>query len=201
MREPAARLDSVLWQEQLFGFPPFSRPQTHAPMVCFSESPIDHINWLIGQRGWPPWALIVSRQRIYDLGGGPVWHARSSQYESLTDEQRSWAVRLDTGPFDRSEWMHEREWRLPVAPARPWLDLDLSIVAAILVGDPSWQPSWRQLWVETGRYFNGETGEEVLPDHRLAHPHMEVRPVQPRLWQGLPRLYWDAKVGGVVSLQ
>ena len=149
------------------------------PMVCFSESPFDHINWLIGQQGWPPWALIVWRQRICDLGGGPVWHARPQQYERLSDEQRAWAVRLDTSAAGRSEWMHQREWRLSVSAGRPWLDLNPATVVAVLTGDQRWQPSWQQIWFEAGRFFDGETGEEVLPDHPHAHPWMKPRPAGP----------------------
>jgi hypothetical protein len=198
---PEARLESILWQEQLFGFAPFSRPPISARMVCFSESPLDHIKWLIGDQGWPPWALIVSRQQVYNLGGGPVWHARQPQYVSMSPDQRAWAVRLDTSTTGRSEWMHEREWRLPVPPATPWLSLNPSTAAAVLLGDPEWHPSWQLVWQPTGRYFDGETGVEVLADHRRAQPWLEQRLAPPRLWPGLLKLYWDAKTGNIFPIQ
>ncbi|MEV0288907.1 hypothetical protein AB0H36_32715 [Kribbella sp. NPDC050820] len=76
---------------------------------------------------------------------------------------------------------------------------DPATVVAVLTGDQRWQPSWQQVWFETGLYFDGETGAEVLPDHPHAHPWMEMRPAQPRLWQGLAKLYGDAKAQRVVS--
>jgi hypothetical protein len=200
--QPPARLDNILWSEQLLGFPPFSSPPVSSPMVCFSESPLAHIQWLISQRGWPPWALVVSRQRIYDLGGGPVWHARTPQYKTLTDDQRAWAVRLETASTGRSDWMHEREWRLPVPPGQPWLDLSPSsaMAAAVLIADATWQPSWRMAHFDVGRFISGETGQEVGPDDPHAQPWFEQRMALPRIWPGLLKLYWDARAGAIVPL-
>jgi hypothetical protein len=95
------RLDSILWEQRLYGFPPFGA-YVDQPMICFSESPPDHLRWLIATRGWPAWGLLFFRQYIYDIGGGPVWHTRATQHAELNREQRRWAVRLDTTPVSRS---------------------------------------------------------------------------------------------------
>ncbi|GAA1616403.1 hypothetical protein GCM10009789_82990 [Kribbella sancticallisti] len=201
---PAARLDNILWEERLRGFPPFSRPPVTSPMLSFAESPLPHVQWLIGQRQWPSWALVVSRQHIYDLGGGPALHARTPLYNTLSDEQRAWAVRLETNSISRSDWLHEREWRLPVPPDQPWLDLSPyprpTPAAAVLLGDPNWQPSTRLAPFRTGRFFNGETGEEVAGDHPNAHPYMEQRWALPRIWPGLLKLYYNPQTGEIVPL-
>ncbi len=94
---PAERLDSILWGETLYGFPPFGADKDQ-PMVCFSESPLDHLQWLLATRGWPGWGLFFTRQAVYGLGGGPVWYTRTPQWHGLGRDQRRWAVRFDATP-------------------------------------------------------------------------------------------------------
>jgi len=63
---------------------------------------------------------------------------RSDQYEALSDEQKRWATRLDTTAGARSDWLHEREWRIPVSEDHESvLTLPREAVAAILV-EPPW---------------------------------------------------------------
>jgi hypothetical protein len=109
---PAHRLWTILQEQQLRGFPPFGSSE---PMICLSESPLFHLQWLMVYRGFPRWGLFLRRQWVYDVGGGPTWYVRSEQYEELTAEQRRWATRLDTTASTRSDWLHEREWRIPVS--------------------------------------------------------------------------------------
>jgi hypothetical protein len=83
----------------------------------------------------------------YDQGGGPVWHLWEPAFEALnslasTTETigavellRTWTVRLEAGS---SDWLHEREWRIPVPCGV--LDLEPRAVEAVIVGDPEWQP-------------------------------------------------------------
>ncbi|MGB8385950.1 MAG: hypothetical protein WCG47_32725 [Dermatophilaceae bacterium] len=46
-----------------------------------------------------------------------------------------WLVRTEPG---LSDWLHEREWRVPVP--EKLLQLVPSDLTAVLVGDPSWRP-------------------------------------------------------------
>lgn len=132
--------------------------------------------------------LIFNRQHIYDLGGGPVWSARSAQFNSLTRDQRPWAVRLDTTPGSRSDWLFEREWRLPVPPTTPLLPLTTGNLIAILVGDATWRPTIRDF--HTGYYLSGATGELVHPGDLYAQP--EIRTGLPVLWESASvRVYWE----------
>ena len=94
---PAQRLDNILWEQQILGFAPFGAAADQ-PMVCLSESPLDHLQWLLRSRGWPPWGVVLSRQWVFTVGGGPVWYARPGQYETLTRTQWPWAVRLGPPP-------------------------------------------------------------------------------------------------------
>jgi hypothetical protein len=152
------RLDSILWEQRIWGFPPFGRDVVQ-PMVCFSESPPNHLEWLLHGQGWPPWGVILLRQWVYTKGGGPVWYARPDEYNSLTPTQRAWAVRFEATAGQRSDWVQEREWRIPVPPADPALHLARGDVFAVLVGNPMWQPGTS--------YWPPPTGMRSVP---AAHP-------------------------------
>jgi hypothetical protein len=139
---PAERLDNILWEQRILGFAPFGAAADQ-PMVCFSESPLDHLQWLLHSRGWPPWGVVLSRQWVFTAGGGPVWYARPGQYETLARTQWQWAVRFETTSGRRSDWVHEREWRIPVRPDEPALRLTSGAIIAVLAAGPGWQPSTR----------------------------------------------------------
>jgi len=62
-----------------------------------------------------------------------------AQHAELERDQRRWAVRLDTTPGSRSDWLFEREWRVPVSAEQPLLPLDLSNVLGIY-----WEPTTKQ---------------------------------------------------------
>lgn len=187
---PAQRLDNILWEQRIWGFPPFGAT---SPMVCFSESPFNHLAWLINERHWPPWGVILTRQWVYATGGGPAWYTRPEQYDTLTSGQLAWSVRLGTAwGRPRSEWLHEREWRLPVPPSDPSLYLTTGAVTAVLVGDPRWQPTMRPVRQPTGYYINASTGQYTRPDDPLAQPETREVLGYPAQWGSFPRWYWDA---------
>ncbi|MGW6445171.1 hypothetical protein [Lentzea sp. NPDC055074] len=186
------RLDEILWHENLRGFPPFGA-QADQPMVCLSESPPEHLRWLLNQ-GWAPWGVLFTRQSVYDIEGGSVWYARSAQHDELQRAQLPWAVRFETAPGNRSDWLAEREWRIPVLPELPGLNLDVVRVAALLIGEPDWQPSVRQIRVQTGGFVDMSTGQPTYFDGSNPYLVPEEREILalPRLWQSTPRWYWDA---------
>ena len=88
------RLESILWQQRLHTFVTFSGGD---PAVAFTEAKLPGLQFLIEQRGYQPWGLLLHRQSVYDAGGGPVWHARPEQHAVLRQypRLRSWAVRLE----------------------------------------------------------------------------------------------------------
>jgi hypothetical protein len=127
------RLDSILAEGRLHGFPPYGCQQ-NTPAACFSESNVEHLAHLI-DLGYEPWGLVFRRQWIADIGGGPIWPVRSEPYGQLTEEQRAWAVRFEPGEAD---WLHEREWRLPLDPVESWVQFSAAELEAILVADSTW---------------------------------------------------------------
>lgn len=177
---PRERLENILWEEVLRGSIPFGATNR---MLCLSESPPDHLRWLLGERRFPAWALLFDRDWVYNLEGGPVWYARPQQYSSLDADQRDWAVPLDA---DRSDWLHEREWRIRVPQDAPGLQVQPGDVRAIIVADPDWAP-WRLVPVRTGWLLDADglpgiegVDYEVREEWRL-----------PRLWSSSPRYLWD----------
>lgn len=167
---PEQRLSNILWEGGLRGSVPFGATN---PMVCFSETPLDHLIWLLHDRAFPPWALLVTREWVYHAGGGPVWYARDAQHRTLTPQQRDWAVRFDAYTND---WLHEREWRVPTHPGFPWLALTFELI--VIIGEPTWQP-WRLVPEPTGRYIGAVP--EMAPQWRL-----------PPLWNQIQAYWWDS---------
>lgn len=193
---PWQRLDNILWEQQLRAFAPFGSDQ---PMVCLSESPWPHLAWLIQTKGFPPWGVLLWRQWVYDMGGAPVWHVRPEQYDLIKPEARPWTVRLDTTYGERSDWLHEREWRLPVAPPDTAVPLSAGGLAAVVVGDPAWQPSIRYWPPDPRRMISAETGQETWPGDPHGVPDMGP-PAQAEhpSWGRIPVVAWDAGLQSLI---
>lgn len=66
------------------GFAPFGQGVTQ-PMVCFSECPLNHLEWLLHSQHWPPWGVIMRRQCLYAKGAGSVWLYRFKTYRTASD--------------------------------------------------------------------------------------------------------------------
>ncbi|MEV1295205.1 hypothetical protein [Pseudonocardia sp. NPDC049635] len=131
---PQDRLTSILWDGAIRSTIPFGATQ-HA--VSMSEASADHIAWLVKEQGFPPWGVMFGRQAVYDAGGGPVWYARPEQFAAVRGTAAAeWAVRYETTPTSRSDWTHEREWRIH----GPTVNLRELVPFGVLVGDEAWQP-------------------------------------------------------------
>jgi hypothetical protein len=125
------RLKSIVSSGLMRPFPPYGADM---PCVCFSETTIEHLRFLLGDRRYLPWGIVLTRQQVLLRGGGTVAYIQDE--ETLAKFKGAgldhWAVR--TGGF--TDWTHEREWRIPWK----WPKLRLPEVRAILVPDASWRP-------------------------------------------------------------
>ena len=170
------RLEWILGEHRIRAFPPFVSPEfgTAQPVVCFSESDSGGVEAILRFAGWEAWGIVVRRQWAWNSGGGPVWYARDDIYRgamsSLTATARSWVVRTEP---QNSDWLHEREWRIPCAAERPFVRLGEDALVAILVADPSWEPPLEMTWD-----MNPMTGEPVMVA-RTRKEHL------------VPRWYWN----------
>lgn len=131
------RLKSILWQQQLRTFVPYSGRD---PAVSFTEAMGPGIKYMIQQQGYEPWGVAFDRQSVYNVGGGPVWYPRSPQHQRLLQldpSLLSWAVLFEAPNYD---WHWEREWRIvrPSVSGEGVVALSELRLAALLVGDPSW---------------------------------------------------------------
>lgn len=181
----AARLDRILTTGQMKGFPPFGA-EADQPTACFSESPLPHLIHLL-KRGWQPWGLLFTRQWVYDQGGEPVSYMRKARWDTRQRQDKPFAVRLEADPGEGwSDWTHEREWRVPLDPQRPYLTLTPQSVAGILIGDSSWQPTpgW-------GPFINRISGQ--LSDGN--DPFDEPWPEPPPIWTSAPKWLWNSSTG------
>lgn len=162
------------------GFPVFGGKD---PVVCLTESTWSGFKFLVGKRGYQPWGLIIDRESVYRAGGGPVWYARSPEYDALgqlNPHLRSWAVELGR----HSDWLEEREWRIVLESASelpPAIPLSKLKLVGLLVGDPQWTAPRPQLM----RVENGQNE----PEHTL-----------PPWASNVPRYRWDPSTAKLHAL-
>jgi hypothetical protein len=153
---PQDRLSTIIWTLRLRAFVPFNGGW---PTISFIEpdSMGQHLLHSLNTR-YAPWGIVVTRQWVAGQGGAPAWYARQAALDHLnalaTIERerdlgapsstalRSWISRFEP---PNSDWLHEQEWRIPVAPNNPPGNEGLQLgaaqpIVAVLVGDRSWQP-------------------------------------------------------------
>lgn len=186
------RLESILREQQLRPAVTYSGG---LPAVCFTESTVSGLEYLIAQRGFQPWGIAVRRQWVYDQGGAPVWHVRpedQAAVEQFSPRLRTWTVRLDPDTERPSDWLHEREWRVPCEHGS--LALDPDAVVAIIIGDPHWAPEPVGVEAHVAGALDSRTG---IPTHDLTNPYTIVDeielPIMPDGWEGKPRWYWTGE--------
>lgn len=143
------RLAQILYQSRIRAVPTFGTGQR--PIVAFTESSRASVLQLIREGSYTPWGIGFSKQFIFDQGGGPVLYVRGDEWDATTaalpDPVRARAVRFWPGavwqagdplvggaqqlPYaveSESEWLHEREWRVPRDVVFGWGDVKFLIV-------------------------------------------------------------------------
>ncbi|KJS52536.1 hypothetical protein VM98_30755 [Streptomyces rubellomurinus subsp. indigoferus] len=133
--KPEERLARILLSEELLAFPAFGAT---VPTVSFSESPQKHLEHLIGERGFPPWGIAVSREGLLATGGGAVAYLPEDVRDTFPESLRHWVVPIKTDG-SRGDWSHEREWRRPQSSGSVGFAAEF-VAKAILIGDPEWRP-------------------------------------------------------------
>lgn len=120
---PADRLARILSDERISAWPTFGTGSQR--VSCFTEAAPSSIRALIHEGRYTPHGIGFTRQFIFDRGGEPVRYVRGDRWQCVTPDDKAIAVRYWPGAVpdpgegeladhlsNRSEWLHEREWRL-----------------------------------------------------------------------------------------
>lgn len=168
---PPGILDLIVTEERLLAKPTFG---TDRRVVCLSESNISGVEALLSTGQFEGWGVVLRRDWVWRNGGGPIWYARHDVWQTVQDrgdqDLLRWMVR--TSP-QTSDWLHEREWRIPAADE--YLDLSVDGVVALLVSDPEWQPFRPTSTVQWG---DGQFAAVEITNHIASE---------------VPRWYWDGQ--------
>jgi hypothetical protein len=159
------RLIRILVDSNICGFETFG---ADASVVCLTESTKVAVQDLIRAKRYSACGLGFLKQFVFDRGGGPALYVRGDEWSTvreLPQPVRSRAVRFWPGadPEDgeslpdhlsgSSEWMHEREWRVPGQLNFGWDDIGFLVVPN--VGWQSIYATWFSIWAgeECARRF------------------------------------------------
>jgi hypothetical protein len=147
--DPARRLARILYEFRIRAHLTFGTGGR--AIVAFTESSQAAVRRLIAESRYTPWGIGFSKQFIFDQDGAPVMYVRGDDWDDATelpDPLRARIVRLWPGAaweegdpllFDGarqlpdalanpSEWLHEREWRVPHDVTFDWGDVAFLIV-------------------------------------------------------------------------
>jgi hypothetical protein len=135
------RLAQILVDGGVRGFQTFG---SNAPVVCLTESTKASVLRLIHDGRYEPCGIGFSKQLVFDRGGGPALYVRGDEWptatEALAHPLRARLVRFwpgaapDPGEYlpdnleRKSEWLHEREWRVSNELRFGWDDVKFLIV-------------------------------------------------------------------------
>ena len=147
------RLKQIIISFQFIGY---EMPGVNAKAVCFTEGTAAGCSWLIGQGRYTSCGIAFSKQYLFKIGGGPVLQVRGDEWAQVSSwplSLRARAVRLWPGANaesgevlqwwmeGRSEWLFEREWRIPV----PVFNVEYSVSEIAFLVIPSFDHL--RLWV------------------------------------------------------
>jgi len=139
-----------------------------SPVACFTESTKPAVSVLLAEGRYTPHGLGFLKQSVFDRGGGPVLYVRGDEWHQMQhvpQPLRSRAVRFWPGAEEepgetlpshlktQSEWLHEREWRIPGDFSFDWED-----IAFLIVPHPGWQAFYAD-WI---RGWAGEPYSDIF---------------------------------------
>ncbi|MDN5795457.1 MAG: hypothetical protein L0H79_06855 [Intrasporangium sp.] len=167
--DSVTRLANILWWRQVFAAPAFG---SDWPVICFTQTTrraLAHLTTQAHPR-YDGIGLAFRVQAVFDAGGGPALYVRGNEFDhwqgsSLPEPMKARAVRYWPGSTQestddffslanpvQSQWLHEREWRIPRPTADPptwrW-DFVPNDVAFLLLRDSG---QHAQLFTTLGRW-------------------------------------------------
>lgn len=130
------RLQAIVVGTRLLGH---EMPGAKASAVCFTEATSRGCSWLINEGRYTSCGVAFTKRFLFSAGGGPVLQVRGDEWAAVSswpEGLRARVVRLwpgaspgagETLPWwlaGRSEWIFEREWRVPTSTGPLLFDLD-----------------------------------------------------------------------------
>lgn len=125
---PEARLVAIIAARRIRAFTPFGG--LGFAVVAFTEGTTPGLAGLIaGDQRYAPWGIGFTKDFVFGHGGGPAFYVRGDQWEAFSEHAsmllKAFGTRLWPGVFGAtpdepfatattSEWVHEREWRVPI---------------------------------------------------------------------------------------
>lgn len=121
--------------------------------ACFTESTARGVSWLISEQHFVPLGIAFTKTFLFAQGGAPAIVVRGDEWKfmsALPRELRARAIRLWPGAVaepgeslplhlqTRSEWLAEREWRIPADAGTPAITFETNDVAFLIVPDADW---------------------------------------------------------------
>ncbi|MBB2921311.1 hypothetical protein [Cellulomonas cellasea] len=129
---PTQRLASLLTRQRLYYGPVFDGA---ARAACFTQTTRRALGALCSSGRYVPVGVAFDKQHVWNAKGGPVHYVRGDDWgfwrDTASERMQALCVRLwpevapphdytKPGTLNSSEWMHEREWRIPRESPDDW---------------------------------------------------------------------------------
>jgi len=139
--------------------------------ACFTESTVRGVSWLIAQRHFVSYGIAFTKTFLFANGGAPAIVVRGDEWrhvKNLPPELRARAIRLwpgataDSGEAlprhlqTRSEWLGEREWRVPADSGTPAIRFGTEDIAFLVVPNDGWIESNVRSLIKAGEKEAGQ---------------------------------------------
>jgi hypothetical protein len=106
--------------------------------VCFTECVWESLTE-IAEAQYSPYGVVFNKKAIFDRGGGPALYVRGDLFKAhdaaIPKEVLPFVVPFDPEAVIKPEvpqdWVHEREWRLPVDFTFDYSDIQYVIVKTL----------------------------------------------------------------------
>lgn len=143
---PEQRLASILHRGALRGAPDF---WSDAPVICCSEATKEARRAMlrdgVGRGRYAPWGLVLDRRQLECAGARPALPVSREELNqmkaALPPRTYNRCVVYEPNPArGRSDWLHEREWRICFEDGDSMLPVTPQLVVGVIVGTQGWMP-------------------------------------------------------------
>ena len=166
--EASRRLLQVVASGQVIASIPFGND---LGVACFTESTARGVSWLIGQQHFVPYGIAFTKAFLFAHGGTPAIVVRGDEWKhvrNLPTELRARTIRLWPGATaspgeslpphlqTRSEWLGEREWRVPAEAGQSAISFATDDIAFLVVPEAKWVRDNVRKFIKEGQKDSGK---------------------------------------------